>query len=279
MTQHYDARRPAGRSLSAHQRFASWSDSLPWTHGSIAFGSVIGNLVDGIRGFVSDPRPNREVYWCEPVAIGCVPWMNNERLVAALTLLPTCIVMTKNATDLRGAHELQATGTPLPSAYLPGFDSVGFLDHRGQRPVMTPHGLTGPKLEELGPVRLAGWRGDRAVPLLHAKMLVLADAHWWETDWGEERWDLQVRRAWLGSANWTHAAENDHLEFGLWVDDLMLVEQVSKFLLDLLMFSEPLDTASDQPSPELADAEWDHAAFYEAMEAMRDYDDTAEREA
>ncbi|NYF56565.1 hypothetical protein [Micromonospora purpureochromogenes] len=104
-------------------------------------------------------------------------------------------------------------------------------------------------------------------------MLLLADAHRWETEWGD-RWELRVRQVWLGSANWTHAAESDHLEFGLWADEPMLVKEVSEFLLDLLMFSEPLDTTANEPSPELADAHWDHAAFYEAMEAMREDDDS-----
>jgi phosphatidylserine/phosphatidylglycerophosphate/cardiolipin synthase-like enzyme len=121
-------------------------------------------------------------------------------------------------------------------------------------------------------VRLAGWRGDRQAPLLHAKMLLLADAqgeHWPDGD----HWKFQPSRAWLGSANWTTAAENDHLEYGLWTDDEALVGQVAAFLLDLLMFSEPMDTGSDTPRPDLAAAEWDDEAFAEAMEHLRNHDD------
>lgn len=46
------------------------------------------------------------------------------------------------------------------------------------------------------------------------------------------------------------------------------MEHTFHFLLDLLKFSEPFDTANDHPHPELVDAEWDDAAFAEYLADM-----------
>lgn len=152
-----------------------------------------------------------------PAAIGCVPWMSHERVTAALaTLDGCCIVITKGANDLRAAHALHANGHALPTVYLPGFDEVGLVRPDGQRPIIGPGGMADESLEELGPVRRAGWRGDRSAPLIHAKLLVFDDAWGYDNDedgeWGPQ-FRFRPRRAWLGSANWTHAAA-EHLEFG-----------------------------------------------------------------
>ena len=73
---------------------------------------------------------------------------------------------------------------------------------------------------------------------------------------------FEPKRAWLGSANWTkHASQ--HLEFGLWTTDAVLVERTYRFVLDVIRFSEPFDTATDHPEPELIAAEWDDAAPHE----------------
>jgi hypothetical protein len=115
----------------------------------------------------------------------------------------TCIVMDKGAGDRRGAETLLAKGSPMPIAYLPGFDVMAKPTPDGRRPIMSPGGLSGEIVEELGPVRAAGWRGDRSVPLLHAKLLVLGDAIGWESDefpdWGVH-FRFEPKKAWLGSA-------------------------------------------------------------------------------
>lgn len=112
------------------------------------------------------------------------------------------------------------------------------------------------------------------MPLVHAKLLVLGEAWGFDDDEGPDfglRTGFKPMRAWFGSANWTTASA-EHLEFGLWVDEPTLVDHAFRFLLDLLTFSEPLDTNSDQPSPELVDAEWDDDAFAEYMAEFGHYD-------
>jgi len=183
-------------------------------------------------------------------------------------------VITKGANDLRAAQALYVNGHALPTLYLPGFDEVGLVRPDGQRPIIGPSGMAGESLDELGPVRRAGWRGDRSAPLIHAKLLVLGNAWGYDNDEDGE-WGLQFRfrprRAWLGSANWTQGAA-EHLEFGMWTDESQLVEHTFQFLLDMLKFSEPLDTANDHPYPELLDAEWDEVAFTEYLADMGSHD-------
>lgn len=135
-------------------------------------GSVVDDLVDGVVTFASQPHESSHRRWSMPAAIGCVPWMSHERMTAALTTLGgCCIVVTKPANDLRAAQALLANGHALPTAYLPSFDEVGLVRPDGQRPSIGPGGMAGESLDELGPVRRAGWRGDRSAPLVHAKLL------------------------------------------------------------------------------------------------------------
>ena len=228
-------------------RFARWSTPYSWPGGAVAFGSVLDSLVEGVVAFATRPQVSTYRRWSMSAAIGCVPWMNNERLTASLATLGGCFIMIdKGANDVRAVHALQSSGHALPTMYLPGFDEVGATAADGRAPVIGPWGMSGGSPpEELGPVRVAGWRGDRKAPLVHAKLLVLGDAWGYDNDedgeWGPQNRFRPVR-AWLGSANWTRGA-TDHLEFGLWVDEPKLVDHTFSFLLDVLKFSEPLGSA------------------------------------
>src|SRR6266508_3759637 len=172
--------------LANDERFARWAMSRSWPGGSVSFGSVVDDLIDGVVAFAARPRESTHRRWSMPAAIGCVPWMSHERLTA--TLGGCCIVITKGANDLRAARALHANGQALPTVYLPGFDEVGLVGPNGQRPLIGPSGMASGSLDELGPVRRAGWRGDRSAPLIHAKLLVLGDAWGYDNDeegpWG-----------------------------------------------------------------------------------------------
>lgn len=257
--------------LSSHEVFKRWTAASRWSTGTVTFGGVIDDLVDGVVEFARRPRENSYRHWELSAAVGCVPWMNNERMTAALASMgATCIVMDKGARDRRAAEALLTKGSPMPIAYLPGFDDMAKPAPDGTRPIMLPGGLSGEIVEELGPVRAAGWRGDSRRPLLHAKLLVLGDAIGWESDeypdWGVH-FRFEPRKAWLGSANWTKASVQ-HLEFGLWTTDPSLMKRTFQFVLDIIRLSEPFDTATDHPEPELIAAEWDEEAFREAAAEM-----------
>lgn len=266
-----DFPQPSYDPLASHHVFKRWAAASPWSAGTIAFGGVVDPLVDGVAEFARRPRKDTYRRWEHSAAVGCVPWMNNERMTAALASVDfTCIVTHKGASDRRAAEVLQAQGNPIPIVYLPGFDDMAKPEPDGRRPIVVPSGLVGETVEQLGPVRAAGWRGDRRAPLLHAKLLVLGDAVGWDSDefpdWGVH-FRFKPQLAWLGSANWTKGA-TQHLEFGLWTTDPSLVDYTFQFVLDVIRFSEPFDTTTDHPEPELVDAEWDEGAFREAAAEM-----------
>jgi hypothetical protein len=224
--------------LGSHEYFAQWASPHAWSSGTVSFGSsVIDDLVDGITKFAVQARQSSYRQWASSAAVGCVPWMNHPGLIESLASLEgCCIVMTKGAGDLMGARALQASGRPLAAQYLPNFNEVGFVGKDGSPPVIGPYGMEGETVEDLGPVRLAGWRGtrnDRSLPLLHAKLLVLGDAWGYDNDddppWGPQ-FRFAPRRAWLGSANWTRGATKA-LEFGVWVDEPTLVKHVLTLFL------------------------------------------------
>jgi hypothetical protein len=168
--------------LGGHKRFAHSTDPREWSGGTANFGSAIDGFVQGINDFAALPRPSGDRNWAGAYAIGCVPWMNHPEVVTALAGMDgCCVVLTKN-TDLRSARVLQQTGKPILSGYLRWFDEVGLLNEDGTPPTIGPYGMTPATIVELGPVRLAGYRGSKNLPLLHAKLLVLGDAIGYEND-------------------------------------------------------------------------------------------------
>jgi len=121
--------------------------------------------------------------------------------------------------------------------------------------------VLGPTSQEIqygvGPLRVVGWLGDKRKPLLHAKLLVVGRAVWEERHLGEhgeyteESLRFEPQSVWCGSANWTIAAPR-HLEMGMWSDDPQLCEHATDFLDDLICFSEPHGSTSDDPDSDLS---------------------------
>lgn len=272
MTDDYTGSGPS-EPLSSHPVFGSWAAAAQWTAGTVAFGNVIEDLADNITAFAEQERADSWRRVERPAAIGCVPWLNNDRIIDALAFLDggVCVVVDKGGRSTRALPSLR----PLWSRCLPGFDYLAVRDATGRVPVVGPYTPPDAFDRDLGPIRVAGWR-RRAAPLLHAKLLVLGDVQTWEDDDNLETWGMNYRftpkLAWLGSANWTGPAGR-HLEFGLWTRDQALIDCVFRFLLDVVRYSEPLITGSDQPRPELEPVEWDDAAMIEASIASEPYDD------
>ncbi|GAA5154395.1 hypothetical protein GCM10023321_26140 [Pseudonocardia eucalypti] len=114
---------------------------------------------------------------------------------------------------------------------------------------LTPYDL--PPDYRVGPVRMVGWSGSQErKPLLHAKLLVLGQITE-EGPGAEPMRFFRPQSVWWGSANWTEQAKS-HLEMGVWCDDEELAWQATRFLDDLICFSEPLRRSPLRaPSPEL----------------------------
>lgn len=170
----------------------------------------------------------------------------------------------------------------FPVSALPKLRGLA-LRENGQAPVTGPFSpVPAPWLPAL---RTVGYRktGDRLVPILHAKMLLLGEL-WWhdEDDFGPaDVTGFRPQRLWLGSANGT-ASSRANLEFGTWHTDPVLLGEAARFLGGLLCHSEDLDPDLHDLEPDLVEPDYDDAAFAEALagwgEAWDEPSDAADEE-
>jgi hypothetical protein len=255
---------PAHPPLGGYDQFR-WSRGgpFPWGDGgrsSVAYGvDVLPDLIAGLRGLpalATEGMPGKAEV--RPAVLGCVYRLTSDEVIDALVPLDCCVVVDRQQRARSPLERLNESGHPLSSLYLPGFSDVSRLLPDGSRPVITP-GSPMPEPLALGPVRAAGWSQDRA-PLVHVKMLVAGRTWVWENDWAQEEFRFTPLRTWMGSANWTAFAPS-HLEFGMWSDDPALMDRNQRFLLDVVRFSQPLDSATPGPEPELVHSDWDDEAF------------------
>jgi len=165
----------------------------------------------------------------------------------------------------------------FPAAALPGLQDLVEREG-GEVPVIGPGS---PKRDVMLPaLRTVGYRktGNRLVPVLHAKMVLLGEG--WRHDEvplggvADVIW-FEPQRLWVGSANGT-ASSRDNLECGFWLDDPALLGEARKFLTGLLRYSENFDPDANDLTPGLVDPEYDDEAFAEALGDMplwEDYED------
>jgi len=235
--------------------------------------NVLRGLIDGIDDFVSTysevPRRDRDP---SPVLLGCAPWLDDEELLGRMVnLTAACVVMTKQSRSrkqLEKLKRLQELNANLPGVPVRAFRDLAGLATKvdGQAMVIGPYG---PRADEivLPTVRTIGFRkngkGDQP-PLMHAKLVLLGDTHWWETEFGEEVQSFVARRLWVSSANLT-ASSRRSLEFGYWTEEKALVEGAERFLLRLVAASEDVDPDAALLSPDLVPYEFDNEAFWEAL--------------
>ncbi|HVL97904.1 MAG TPA: hypothetical protein VM324_01255 [Egibacteraceae bacterium] len=235
------------------------------------FGSgVLRGLVEVIDCFLDEPMPFSARSGPARAALGCVPWLSHRDVTDRLSRMRTCVVVDKPDRATRWHRALQEAGEPFPPQALPGFDSYAPRSPEGEPVVVGPHGPWPPyETPGLGPVRVAGFRGDKTAPLLHAKVLVLGYTYWAEDEFSRELMLFRPRLVWWGSANWTRGAER-HIEVGTYSDDGDLLDDATRFISDLVKISEPLDTTSSFPEPEFAEVDFDDAAFIEYLDEYGD---------
>ena len=145
-----------------------------WTgrwHGRSWYGTnVINGLVEAIDAHVANTWRSRQ----SPLAIGCCPWLTDPDVGHALGTLPSCLVIAKpdrSAPDV--VRHLMEHGEPVHKSALDGLNLMALPTEDGTKPVGVvgdPYNLTDEQLAlhdiDLGPVRVAGWRGrvpDRPV--------------------------------------------------------------------------------------------------------------------
>jgi len=115
--------------------------------------------------------------------------------------------------------------------------------------------------------------GNKLVPLMHAKVMLLGEVTWHE----DEEFGLgdmlrfQPRKLWIGSANGTFSSRFN-LEMGCWQTQPELFRSAQDFLTRILASSEDLDPEPDTMQPALAEIEYDDQAMAEAMAELADDD-------
>lgn len=253
--------------LGRYEQLRRWveADPVQWGPGRNSrarFGADV--VVDLVAGLADGRRLVRERFpaKAEPMtlAIGCVPWLTSPEVVDALLALDgCCICVDKSQVDHPEAQRL-AEGPGVWQRLL-GLDEYGLLSERGEAPWIAP-GAPLPGDRVLEAVRSVGWRkqGDQWRPMLHAKLCVVAASWTWENDGGGYDDHLTALRTWVGSANWTVASAKN-IEIGAWSDDEALGKAAIDFLKDLILFSEPPDSPTGAPEPQLVAAQWDDDAF------------------
>ena len=115
--------------------------------------------------------------------------------------------------------------------------------------------------------------GNKLVPLMHAKVMLLGEVTWHE----DEEFGLgdmlrfQPRKLWIGSANGTFSSRFN-LEMGCWQTQPELFRSAQDFLTRILASSEDLDPDADTMEPGLAEPVFDDAAMAEEAAASIDVD-------
>ena len=267
--------------LGDFSEFVRWSghprDWGPDNHWKVWFGGQVTDALGSLLGEHLEWVKDR--FRASPAVLGAVPWLDDKDLADRIAARAACVVVTK--LQLKGtrpaeiAQGLEANGRGLPARAFHQFAQLGQLDEEGKPPVVGPYGPDPLENLVLGPIRVAGYGAGRKKPLPHLKMMVLGEIVWHdEGPLGHVEDVLFFRpwRTWLSSANWTGGSQK-HLEFGLWSDDVKLNEHAANFLCALIRFSEPLGAATPDPTPTLADVEYDDEAMFEALAGDAEADD------
>jgi hypothetical protein len=237
---------------------------------------VLQGLVDGIDDFVKErqPRWERRTHRVgAPVLLACSPWVNDDKLLLAIEDLPgACVVISKHprtAGGQAGADRLREVNQRTNGIELRALSELAEMAPKvgGEPLVIGPYGTDGDV--SLSTFRTIGYRktGRARPPIVHAKLALLGNICWTDEHPSghidEYIW-FSPRRLWVSSANFTYGSRSS-VEFGYWTEDADLVRGVKRFLVNLIGASENLDSAADQPDPELAPVEFDNEAMAEAV--------------
>ena len=246
---------------------------------------VLDDLITGVDQFQAAAAPRKSFRDIGPAMIGAFGWLDDPQLLNRIADYPhACVAFTKQSRPIPSVRRNRLRNAldrcrGFPAGSLPGLETVAFPDQSEQPPVIGPSSnLRHPTIPGL---RTVGFRktGDRFVPLLHTKMMLLGDLRWHDEDeLGQpaEILRFRPRRLWIGSANGT-AASRFSLEFGCWQTEPELLLQAQHFLTQVIAHSETLDPDSDNMNPDLVEIEFDDEAMIEALrEAGEFLDDEGE---
>ena len=237
--------------------------------------NVLRGLVEGIDDFIAEREPRWRRFRAGPAMLACAPWVDDEELLARISRMASCIVMSKRPRTTRELAKLARLRDVNESAA--GFREDALRALGGMAPKVGGEPLVvgpGTPLGEgvIDAIRTLGYRkGNKPVPLVHAKLALLG--HLWWSDEGhlgraEDVFGFRPLRLWVSSANFTRSSRRN-IEF---------LGATKRFLERLISASEELDSASDTPDPEFAPFEFDDEAMAEYVAEMMGDEEMDEEE-
>lgn len=258
--------------MTTPAQFGPEFDNVIRRSGSVqaAFGrNVLDALVAPLREAAAQRRTEHK--W-GPGVLASAMWMDDPELIDVLTnMANACVVITKQQEGkYRNSKfkllETLAQSCGLAQAAYPELSELAPREGRRAR-VVGPYGPTFDT--DIGAVRELGFRrvGQRLVPIVHAKILLLGWMGWTDEHPSGHVVDqlfFVPERLWIGSANFTSSSRHS-LEMGVWTTDREMLSTARTWLLGLVARSEPLRSPSDDPDPELLPVEYDDQAFAEYL--------------
>ncbi len=251
--------------------------------------NVLDGLIEGIDDFVHQrqPRWERRTYRVgAPVLLGCSPWANDDKLLAAIEALPgACILVSKHRRTPggdAGSGRLREINERTPGIELRALTGLGDMAPKigGEPRIIGPYDRVHEEGASLATFRTIGFRktGRDSPPIAHAKVALLGHICWTDEHPAggvdDYVW-FQARRLWVSSANFTYGSRKS-LEFGYWTEEKDLVQAFERFLIGLIGASEDLDSEADAADPEMVRIEYDDVTMAEAFaEQQQAYEEMA----
>jgi hypothetical protein len=245
---------------------------------------VLDSLITGINEFRAGAIGRQSPRMLGQAMLGAFGWLDDAQLLDRIADFPyACVAFTKQPRPfppkkLERLNMVLNRCPGFPADALPGLDGLVLRDEEGQALVVGPSTRL-PHLQ-VPALRTIGYRrtGDRLVPLLHAKMVLLGELRWHDEDPLGHVTDIlifQPWRLWIGSANGTFSSRLS-LEFGCWQDDPELLRQAKQFLIRVVRYSEDLDPEANDMKPDLVEPGYDEEAMAEAIALFDEDNDSTE---
>ena len=221
---------------------------------------MLAGLVSGIDDFRAEVERKPGFRTLGPAMLGAFMWLDDPVLVERIAGFSHAgVVITKQPRDRWQQARVDKLKPVLdrcpgfPATALPQLPDLVLREDR-KAPVIGPSSPV--RTPWLPALRTVGYRktGNRLIPILHAKMLLLGEL-WWhdEDEFGiADITGFRPKRLWLGSVNGT-ASSRANLESGIWMAEPTLLREATRFIAGLLRHSEDLDPDAHDLQPDLVE--------------------------
>jgi hypothetical protein len=211
--------------------------------------------------------------------LGCSPWVNDDKLLAAIEALPgACVLVSKHPRTPggeAGAERLREINARTSGIELRALSGLSDMAPRvGRQPrLVGPYDRIHEEGAALATFRTIGFRkvGRQRPPIAHAKLALLGNICWTDEHPAgavdDYMW-FSPRRLWISSANFTYGSRQ-LMEHGYWTEHADLLDGMHRFLVGLIGASEDIDSVADNVDPELAPVDYDDAAMAQALAEQR----------